>query len=453
MAPNRRLLIIGADAAGMSAAAEARRADPELEIVALDRGGYASYSQCGLPYLVGGVVAERRALIARSVEEFAQRGIAVRLGHEALAIDPAARAVRVRALESGDERDERYDALLIATGAAPRRLDTPGLDLAGVFHLDVMEDAIAIQAFIARERPRRAVVVGGGYIGLEMAENLRRLEIEVRLVQRGPQLFTSADLEMTQPINAELARNGVDLSLGESVLEACEGVGGRLAHMHTSGGELDADLLILAVGVEPASGLARAAGARIGAAGAIGVDERQRTSLPDVYAAGDCAEHYHRVLGRPAWIPLGTTANKQGRVAGRNMAGGDERFAGIVGSAITRIFELGVGRTGLSEREAADAGLSAVAVTLDSTDHAGYMPDAQRLSIKLVAERGSGRLLGGQVVGYGGVDKRVDVLATALYAGLSVEDLTRLDLEYAPPFNSVWDPIQAAATALLRKGL
>lgn len=453
MAPNRRLLIIGADAAGMSAAAESRRADPNLEIVAVDRGGYASYSQCGLPYLVGGVVAEPRALVARTVEQFAQRGIAVRLGHEALAIDPAARTVRVRELAGGAERDERYDALLLAAGATPRRLDTPGLDLAGVFQLDVMEHALALREFIARERPRRAVVVGGGYIGLEMAENLRRHDIAVRLVQRGRQLFTSADLEMTQPINAELARNDVDLSLGESVLEACEGVDGRLAHIHTSGGELDVDLLVLAVGVEPASGLARAAGARLGAAGAVAVDDRQRTSLPDVYAAGDCAEHYHRVLGRPAWIPLGTTANKQGRVAGRNMAGGDERFAGIVGSAITRIFELGVGRTGLSEREAVEAGLDSVAVTLESTDYAGYMPHAQQLSVKLVAERGRGRLLGGQVVGYGGVDKRVDVLATALYAGLTVDDLTRLDLEYAPPFNSVWDPIQAAATALLRKGL
>jgi NADPH-dependent 2,4-dienoyl-CoA reductase/sulfur reductase-like enzyme len=286
-----------------------------------------------------------------------------------------------------------------------------------------------------------------------MAENLRGLGMAVRLVQRGPQLFTSADMEMTELINAELARNDVDLSLGESVLEACEGVDGRLAHMHTSAGEVDADLLVLAIGVEPASGLARAAGARIGVAEAIGVDAAQRTSLPDIYAAGDCAEHYHRVLGRPSWIPLGTTANKQGRVAGRNMAGGDDHFAGIVGSAITRIFELGVGRTGLSEREAVDAGLRCVAVTLDSTDYAGYLPGAQKLSVKLVAERGSGRLLGGQLVGPSGVDKRVDVLATALYAGLTVEDLTRLDLEYAPPFNSVWDPIQAAATALLRRGL
>jgi len=453
MAGHRRLVIVGADAAGMSAAAEARRADPELVIVAVDRGGFAAYSQCGLPYLVGGVVADRRSLIARTVEEFAQRGIAVRLGHEALAINPRARTLRVRELSTGAEYDEPFDALLVATGATPRRLATPGLDLAGVFNLDVMEDAIAIQAFIARERPRRAMVVGGGYIGLEMAENLRRLEIEVRLVQRGPQLFTSADLEMTQPINAELERHGIDLSLRDSVLEACEGRDGRIAALQTSSGEVETDLVILAVGVEPASGLAAAAGARLGAAGAIAVDAQLRTSLPDVYAAGDCAEHFHRVLGLPAWIPLGTTANKQGRIAGRNMAGGDERFAGIVGSAITRVFELGVGRTGLSEREAAAAGLEAVAHTLASTDFAGYLPDARQLSVKLVAERGSGRLLGGQVVGYGGVDKRVDVLATALYAGLTVEDLPRLDLEYAPPFNSVWDPIQAAATAMLRRGL
>ncbi|MDP9411925.1 MAG: FAD-dependent oxidoreductase [Actinomycetota bacterium] len=446
----KRFAIIGADAAGMSAASEARRADPGMEIVAYDRGGFASYSQCGLPYLVGGVVDDRRRLIARTVGEFERRGIAVRLQHEVTAIDPERGVVRVR--HRGSEFDQSYDALLIATGASPARPEVPGLDLEGVFHLDVMEDAIAIREHLRERRPERAVIVGGGYIGLEMAENLGRLGLRVSVVQRGRQLFPSVDVGIAVPISEELERNGVDVSLCDAVLQACEGSHGRVVDVHTSKGEVRADLVLLATGVRPNVGLARAAGIACGATGAVAVDDRLRTNVSGVFAAGDCAEHWHRLLCRPAWVPLGTTANKQGRIAGRNAAGGDEAFAGIVGTAITRVFGLEVGRTGLSEREAEAAGIESVAIALDSTDRAGYMPDAQNLTVKLVAKEGTGRLLGAQAVGRGGVDKRIDVVATALYAGLTLEDLTRLDLEYAPPFNSVWDPLQAAATALLRRG-
>ncbi|MDP9366377.1 MAG: FAD-dependent oxidoreductase [Chloroflexota bacterium] len=453
MTRSPRFVVVGADAAGMSAASEARRVDPDLEIVAYDRGDFASYSQCGLPYLVGGLVEQPQRLVARSVDEFARRGIAVRLGHEVTAIDPARRTLRVRDLRSGTEAEEPYDRLLLATGASPVRPPVPGLDLVGVFHLDLMEDAIAIRAYLKEHRPRRAVIVGGGYVGLEMAENLRRLGLAVAVVQRGPQLFPSVDVGIAAPIEEELARNGVDVSLCDSVLQACEGRHGRVADVHTSGGDLPADLVLLATGVRPNAELARAARIPLGATGAVAVDDHLRTSKPDVFAAGDCAEHRHRLLGQPTWVPLGTTANKQGRIAGRNAAGGDEAFAGIVGTAIARVFDLEVGRTGLTEREAATAGLSFVATTLESTDHAGYLPDARTLTLKLVAEAGSGRLLGAQATGRAGAAKRIDVAATALYAGLSAEDLTRLDLAYAPPFNSVWDPLQVAATALLRQGL
>ncbi len=451
MSSPARFLVIGADAAGMSAASEARRVAPDLEIVAFDRGGFASYSQCGLPYLIGGLVEGRDRLIARTVEEFAQRGIAVRLGSEVTAIDPDRRVIRVRELAGGGEAEQRYDRLLIATGASPLQPLVPGLNLAGVFQVDVMEDAIAVQDYLRMHRPKRAVIVGGGYIGLEMAENLVRLGLQVRLVQRNQQLFPSVDVEIAVSLNEELGRHGVDLSLCDSVLEACEGTGGRVVDVHTSGGEVPADLVILATGVRPNVELARTAGVQCGLTGAIAVDDHLRTNLPDIFAAGDCAEHWHRILGRSTWLPLGTTANKQGRIAGRNAAGGDDSFAGIVGTAITRVFDLQVGRTGLTEREAASAGLVSVATVLTSTDHAGYLPDARDLTIKLVAEQGSGRLLGGQAVGRGGVDKRIDVLATALHAGLTVEGLTRLDLAYAPPFNSVWDPVQVAATTLLRR--
>ncbi|HEY8601571.1 MAG TPA: FAD-dependent oxidoreductase [Thermomicrobiales bacterium] len=449
----KRLVIIGADAAGMSAASEARRADPSLEIVAYDRGGFASYSQCGLPYWIGDVVEGRDKLIARTAAEFAKQKITVELHHEVTAIDPARGEIHVR-----DRADDReficpYDSLLIATGATPIRPRVPGMDLDGVFVLDVMEDAIAIREYISRHTPRHAVIVGGGYIGLEMAENLVKRGIETRIVQRGDQLFGIIDRELAERINATLARHGVALDLCDTVMEGCIGSTGRVDHVHTSAGELPADLVILAIGIAPAVALALPAGIALGTTGAIAVDRQQRTNLPDHYAAGDCAEVWHRLLRRPVWAALGTIANKQGRVAGRVIAGGDATYGGVVGTAITRVFDLEIGRVGLTEGEAEAEGFNIVATTLDSTDHAGYMPDARELTVKLVAERGSSRLLGGQVLGQAGVAQRVDVLATALYAEMTLEGLTRLDLAYAPPFNSVYDPIQVVATSLLRKGL
>ncbi len=426
-----RFIVVGADAAGMSAASEARRVNPDMEIVAYDRGDFASYSQCGLPYLIGGVVEDRQTLIARTVEEFAARGIAVKLGHEVVGLDPVRRVVRVRQRNEG-VTEHSYDKLLLATGASPVPSSVPGFDLAGIFHLDVMEDALNLQAYLREHQPRRAAIVGGGYIGLEMAENLRRLGLTVYLVQRGSQLFPAVDVDIAVPIDDELARHGVENELCETVLEGCEGAHGRVVAIQTSQGTVPIDLVLVATGVRPNTALAEAAGVDLGRTGAIAVDDHLRTSVPDVFAAGDCAEHWHRLLRQPAWVPLGTTANKQGRIAGNNAAGE-------------------VGRTGLTEREAVEAGIHCVTATLESTDHAGYMPDARALTVKLVAERDSGKLLGGQAVGYGGVAKRIDVVATALYAGLTVEELTRLDLAYAPPFNSVWDPIQVAATKLLRR--
>jgi NADPH-dependent 2,4-dienoyl-CoA reductase/sulfur reductase-like enzyme len=445
-----RFVVIGADAAGMSAASEARRASPDLEIVAFDRGAHASYSQCGMPYWLGGVVESSGKLTARSLRSFARRGIEVRLSHEVVGIDAERQVVRVWDMAGAREFEEPYDHLLVATGASPVEFPLPGRALAGVFHLDVLEDALRVDAFLRSERPRRAVIVGGGYVGLEMAENLTRRDLTVSVVERGGQLFPGVDFELANPLQAELERNGVDVSLCDSVAEACEGRHGRVQHLHTSAGTVAADLVLLSAGVRPNVGIATAAGVRLGATGAIAVDARQQTNVPGVYAAGDCAEHFHRLLQVPAWVPLGTTANKQGRVAGRNAAGGQASFAGIVGTAVLKVFDLGVARTGLSEREARLAGIPCEAIVLDSTDQAGYMPDAVPLTIKLTVEKATGRVLGAQAVGRRGADKRVDVLATALYAGLTLAQLEELDLAYAPPFNSVWDPVQAAATRLRR---
>jgi NADPH-dependent 2,4-dienoyl-CoA reductase/sulfur reductase-like enzyme len=321
----------------------------------------------------------------------------------------------------------------------------------GVFNLDVMEDAIAIHDYLERYEPKRAVVVGGGYIGLEMVENLWRLGLKVQLVELGNQLFPWVDRDLAAIVAEELTRQGVDMSLCDSVLQACEGRGGRVHEVTTNQGTVAADMVLLAVGVRPNVEVVAAAGIELGATGAIAVDRQLRTNVPNVYAAGDCAEHWHRVMRKPAWVPLGTTANKQGRIVGRNVTGNNDAFAGIVGTAATRIFDVEVARTGLSEEEARRAGFETVSGSLTTTDVAGYMPDAQPLTVKLLAEAGTGRLLGGQAVGRAGAAKRIDVLATALFNDLDLSALIELDLAYAPPVNSVWDPLQATATKVLRR--
>jgi NADPH-dependent 2,4-dienoyl-CoA reductase/sulfur reductase-like enzyme len=442
----RRLVVIGANPAGMSAASQARRRDPELQVTVFDKGEWISYSACGLPYLVGGLVSGPDALVARTPQQFAKQGIEVKLRHMVHRINTAEQLVYV-VDENGNEHREGYDVLMLATGAHSIQPKVDGLNLKGVFNLYRMPDALALQQFIAQERPRRAVIVGGGYIGLEMAENLHRLGLNLALVERSPKLFASLDDGMSAKIAKELERHNVDLSLGDSVLTACCG-GDRVQIVQTQeGGEIQADLVLLSVGVRPNVQLAHEAGIHIGETGAIAVDEHQRTSVPNVYAAGDCAEHFHRIIGKPAWMPLGTTANKQGRVAGDNIGGGSERFRGILGTAITRVFDLEVGITGLGEQQAEQAGIPSVGAKVESTDVAGYYPDAAPLYVKLFAEQRTGKLIGAQAAGKG-VDKRIDVVATALHAGLTADELAWVDLEYAPPFNSVWDPLHIAARKL-----
>ncbi len=441
----RRMLVVGGVAAGMSAASQARRTDPNLEIVVLEQGEWVSYSACGLPYFVGRLIPDARNLVARTVVEFARQNIDVRLHHRVTAIDPQTKTV------TGEHNDapfsERYDVLMLAMGARPRTLDIPGIDSKGIFNLYTMPDAQAIMAFIAERKPSRAVVIGGGYIGLEAAENLARLGIHVSVVQRTAYPFPNLDPDIAEMVTNELLAEQVDLSLSDSVAEACGEENGYVTCVETAHRTIDAELVLVAVGIQPNSEVAAQAGAKLGAARAIAVDDHQRTSLPDVFAAGDCAEHRHRVSGGTVWVPLGTTANKQGRIAGTNVAGGDAAFKGIVGTAISRVFKMEVGRTGLSAKEAATLGIPFVEVTVDSTDMAGYYPDATRLRVKMLAEKGSGRLLGVQAAGRG-VDKRIDVAATALHAGLTVEELAWIDLGYAPPFNSVWDPLHVAANKL-----
>ena len=438
-------MVIGGTAGGMSAAMQARRRQPYLEIVAIEKGGWTSYSSCGIPYLVAGDVQELDDLVARSPEAFRdQHRIDVRLHHEAMSIDADARTVEVRDHARQRNITLGFDQLHVATGSRPTRPDLPGIGLDHVLGVQTLDDAKALEDHARTSRCESVVVVGGGYIGLEMAEAFVRWGASVTLVEAAPHLMGTLDVDMADRLLAPLRRLGVDVRVDTAVAGFEPG-----KVLLPDGGVLEADLVVLGMGVTPNGELAGDAGAERGHRGALKVDRRQRTTLDGVWAAGDCCESHHLVSGRPTHVALGTVATKQGRIAGINLGGGYATFPGVLGTAIVKVCSLEVGRTGLTEREAADAGFDAVAATIEGTTIAGYLPDAKPMATKLVAERGSGRLLGAQIVGEERSAKRIDTLAVALHARLRVEELIDLDLAYAPPFATTWDPIHVAARQLV----
>jgi NADPH-dependent 2,4-dienoyl-CoA reductase/sulfur reductase-like enzyme len=443
-----RLVVIGGDAAGMTAAARARRRrDPEdLDIVAFERGAYTSYSACGIPYFVGDLLSDIDGLVARSPDEHRKNGIDVRTGHEVVAIDVNKRRVRVRDLAGGGaERDEPFDQLVVATGSVPTRPDVPGVDAEGIFGVQTLADGVSVRQAVDEREPRRAVVVGGGYVGLEMAEALVRRGLEVALVDRTEQPMASTlDLDMGDLVADALRAVGVTLHLGEAV-DGFEADNGSVRAVHTANRTLPADIVILGLGVRPNVALAREAGIAIGNKGGIVTDGRMETSIGGVWSAGDCVESVDRITGLPIVVALGTHANKQGRVVGINATGGDVRFPGVVGTAVSKICVYEVARVGLTEREAADLDLDVVAAKIESTSRAGYYPGAAPIKVKVVAERPAGRLVGAQIVGAEGAAKRIDVLATAIWNRMTVDEVASLDLSYAPPFSPVWDPVLVAA--------
>jgi NADPH-dependent 2,4-dienoyl-CoA reductase/sulfur reductase-like enzyme len=441
-----RLVVVGGDAGGMTAAATARRRVPagQLEIVAFEKGNYTSYSACGIPYLIGGLVSDVDALIARAPDEHLRRGVDARTGHEVLAIDTDRRCVLVRRVAGGVESWEGFDQLVIATGSTPRRPALPGVDAAGIFGVQTLEDGLAVRAASGADDARHAVVVGGGYIGLELGEALVRRGLSVALVEAALEPMTTLDPEMGALVADALRSVGIDVYVGERV-EGFDTHAGHVTGVQTAARALPADLVVLGLGVEPNSGLARDAGIPVGESGGIAVDDHCRAGIDGIYAAGDCSETFHRVSRRPVVVALGTHANKQGRVAGINATGGDAVFPGVLGTAASKICKFEVARTGLNEREAAAAGFDAVAVSIDSTTRAGYYPDAAPIRVRVVAERGTGRLLGAQIVGEEGAAKRVDVLAAAIWNEMTVGEVASMDLSYAPPFAPVWDPTLIAA--------
>lgn len=442
----QRLVIIGGDAAGMSAATQVRRMKTvaELDIVVFERSSITSYAACGLPYLVGGFVKSPDSLIARTPEQHRAKGIDVRIRHEITAIDVGASSVTVRDLDSGHESAVRYDELLIGTGASGIVPKWPGIDAEGVLQLRTLDDAAEVERRLVAGA-RRAVVVGAGYIGLEVAEGLLERGLQVTVVERlDAPMGAVLDADMAIDVASAMKAAGIDLRLGTAVTGFTV-AGGRVTAVETAAGPVEADLVVIGLGVRPNAELARAAGIGVGESGGIQVDDHLRTDTPHIWAAGDCVESRHRMTGRSVVVALGTHANKQGRVVGTNIAGGDAAFGGVLGTAITRFKDVEIARTGLSEREAVAAGLDVIGVTTEASSRAHYYPGAEPMKIKMVVERGTGRLLGAQIVGRAGAGKRIDVLATALWNSMTVAEVAGMDLSYAPPFSPVWDPVLLAA--------
>ncbi|MCB0915184.1 MAG: FAD-dependent oxidoreductase [Actinobacteria bacterium] len=448
-----RIVVIGGDAAGASAASGIKRRQPEWDVVMLERSRYTSYAACGLPYWVAGQIPEEQMLIARSPEQHRANGIDVRLDNEVIGLDAAANTVTVS--ESGTESIMEYDQLVIATGAAPIRPPIPGADAANVHQVHTIPGTKAlVEALAAADAtPERVVIVGAGFIGIEMAEAFNDHDVPVTIVEQASYPMASLDDDMGEAIRDRMIAEGIDLALGQRV-EAIETDSAGLARaVRTDAESFAADLVVLALGVRPNTGFARAADLPVGDSGGLLTDRRQRVlGQANIWAAGDCVQTYHRLLRRTVHMPLGTHANKQGRVVGLNIGGVYATFPGIIGTAITKVGSTHIGRTGLSTDQAIEAGFDVVSATVRTSVIAGYMPDAGAMRTKVIAEVGTGRLLGGQIVGNQvGAAKRIDTLAMAIWTHQTAADLTGADLAYAPPSSPVWDPVQVAARSVSGK--
>lgn len=449
----KRCVVIGGDAAGMTAASKLRReTGDDVEIVVLERGHWTSYSACGIPYWIAGDVPDVNDLVARSPEEHRERGIDVRMGWRATALDTAARTVSAVRPDGATETID-YDEVLIATGATPRVPDVPGNDAAGIMAVKTLDDGTALIAEVERRDPQNVVIVGSGYIGVEMAETCVRRGLNTTVVDRNEAPLTILDPDIGHKIAEAMRSEGITLHLGTETAGFGVDDDGHVASVQIDGRGLAADLVIVASGIDPSTQLADEAGLPRGVRGALAADERQRVT-DGVWAAGDCVETLHRITGETVYVPLGTHANKQGLVAGHNIAavmnGSDPTmmFPGVVGTSITQFCDLEIASTGLNSAQATKAGWDFEAATIESTTRAGYMPGAEPMVVRVLAEIGTGRLLGGQIVGGAGAGKRIDTLATALWHEASAADLMMSDLSYVPPISGVWDPVQVAARAV-----
>ncbi|GFE13700.1 flavoprotein oxidoreductase [Streptomyces glebosus] len=444
-----RLVVVGGDAAGMAAASQARRLrkPDELAITAFERGHFTSYSACGIPYWVGGDVDGPDALIARTAEEHRARDIDLRMRTEVTELDLDRGRVRTRELDNGGRESwTGFDNLVLATGARPRRPGLPGIDAPGVHGVQTLDDGQALLDTLDASSGRRAVVVGAGYIGVEMAEALIRRGYEVTVLEQSAQPMSTLDPDMGALVHEAMCGMGIETVCGTTVTGVLTDTAGRARAVTTEDGEYPADVVVLGLGVRPETTLAAAAGLPLGESGGLLTDLAMRVRGQDhIWAGGDCVEVLDLISGRTRHIALGTHANKHGQVIGANVGGGYATFPGVVGTAVSKVCDLEIARTGLLEREALAAGLRFVTATVEATNRAGYYPGARPMHVKMLAERRTGRLLGVQIVGREGAGKRVDIAAVALTAGMTVERMTALDLGYAPPFSPVWDPVLVAA--------
>ena len=448
---SRRLLIIGGGAAGMSAATAARRLQPDKEIVVLERGPNVSFVLCGLPYFISGVVPDLQNLIVHAPEYFrAERNIDVRTAQDVKRIDTESHAVEFADLRTREKGELSYDKLVITAGAQPIVPSIRGLGLQGVFALRSLESGAAIKNFIARRPVRRAAIVGAGYIGLEMAESLKGAGAHVTMIEAGSSILPGSEPEISALIEAELQRHDIELLKQHLALSIEPGPGATVGRVTTDSGDIEADMVLIAAGARPDAAIARETGIDVGETGGIVTDEGMRTNVPDIFAAGDCVEARHLLTGRPIFLPLGTTANKQGRVAGENACGAHAVFPGILGSLAFRLFDIEVARTGLSHDQARVAGFAPISATVRFPSRSQFYAGVEMMTVKLVADGRSGQLLGAQMAGSGTASKRIDVAATALHATMTIADLIQLDLAYAPPLGTPWEGIQLAAQELLR---
>ncbi|MBQ3390345.1 MAG: FAD-dependent oxidoreductase [Firmicutes bacterium] len=439
-----KVVIVGGVAGGATAAARIRRLDESAEIIVFEKTGFISYANCGLPYYIGDVIANQEELTLQTPESFWSRfHIQVKANHEVTKIIPDEKAVSVKNLLTGEEWKEAYDKLILSPGAKPTRPNLPGIDSNRIFTLRTVEDTLRIHDYVNANGIQSAVLVGGGYIGIETAENLREKGLQVTIVQRPKQLMNTLDYDMAAFVHSKLRQKGVNLRLGSSVTGFREENGQITALLDGEDG-ISADMVLLAIGVTPDSSLAKQAGLELGVKGSIAVNDRMETSAPDIYAIGDAVQVKHFVTEENTVIALAGPANKQGRIAADNACGKDSRYRGSLGSSIIKIFDMVVAGTGLTEKAAAAAGLSCDSVVLSPSSHAGYYPGAKVMTMKVVYEKESLRILGAQIIGSEGVDKRIDVLATAIHAGIKADKLKDLDLAYAPPFSSAKDPVNMA---------
>lgn len=439
-----KVVIVGGVAGGATAAARIRRLDERAEIVMLERSGYVSYANCGLPYYIGGVIEDFEDLTLQTPENFARRyRIDARVHQEAEEIDPVRKRVKVRDLDTGKRYEESYDKLLLSPGAKPVLPDVPGVFGERLFTLRTVEDTVAIKKFISDEKPRSALIVGGGFIGLEMAENLRESGMEVTILQKSAQLLGIFDEDMACGLHAQMRRNGVGLVFRADIVGFSR-EGDKIAALLKDGSRREADMVILAIGVRPDTELAQKAGLELGPRGGIRVDAHMRTSVEDVYAVGDAVEVTDFVSGTPALIALAGPANKQGRIAADNICGLDSVYTGTQGSSVLKLFGMTAAATGMTEKRIRAAGKEYGKVIVTPSNHASYYPGARAMTVKVLYERPSLRILGAQILGAEGTDKRLDVLGTAMRCGMKVTALKDLELAYAPPYSSAKDPVNMA---------